>query len=378
MSFIPIASVELSEEEIAAAVTVLRSGHLIQGERVVQFERAFAEKVGARYAIAVSSGTAALHTAYLCVLEPGDEVIVPTFTHISTASMVTFAMGKPVFCDVDPRTFTLDVADAQRRLTDKTVAIAPVHLYGNACDIEGIIGLATAYKLKIIWDAAQAHRTTYRGRDVGSYDDIACYSFYPTKNMTTGEGGMITTNSFELAEKCRLLRSHWESEKYLHSGLGFNYRMTDIAAAIGIEQLKRLDDLIERRRYNAAYLTEGLKNVIGIEPPLVSEEVEHSYHHYTVVLDLPKLGISRDEFGTALRTQGIGTSIHYPRPVHQQPAFATNAPISSLPVSEELAQSVLSLPVYPCLSAVELDRIILGIKNAVGTEHSHKTPFYAG
>jgi len=365
LSFIPIAKVALSDEEISAAIEVLRSGNLRQGTKTEGFERAFAEKVGAKYAIAVSSGTAALHIAYLALLEPEDEVLVPSFSHISTASMVHFAGGKPIFCDIDPRTFTLDVTDAQKRVTERAKAIAPVHLFGNACEIDHIIDFAKDHSLKIIWDAAQAHGTKYKGQDVGSFDDLVCYSFYPTKNMVTGEGGMITTNDPELAEKCRLLRSHWQTEKYYHPGLGFNYRMTDVEAAIGLEQLKKLDRFVQRRRENAAYLTEQLSKIEGIITPFVPEGVEHSYHQYTILLDLDKVNCSRDEFVASLREEGIGTGIHYPRPLHKQPAFEAMLGNSSLPVSEGISERILSLPVHPHLGRDDLDKITSGVHKAL-------------
>jgi len=363
--FVPIAKVSLADEEINAAIEVLKSGKLRQGRKTEEFERAFAEKVGAQYAIAVSSGTAALHIAYLSVLKPGDEVLVPSFSHISTASMVHFAGCRPIFCDIDLRTFTLALEDARGRITSNTSAVAPVHLFGNACTIDEIIDLARQRDLRIIWDAAQAHGTKYEGRDVGSFDDLVCYSFYPTKNITTGEGGMITTNEPELAERCQLLRSHWQTEKYYHPRLGFNYRMTDVEGAIGLEQLKKLDQFVQRRRENAAYLTEGLSKVEEIIPPFVPEGVEHSYHQYTILLDLDKLNCTRDEFVKTLKEEGIGTGVHYPRPLHKQPAFAEMLGNNSLPVSEGISKRILSLPVHPQLRQRELNSILEGISKVV-------------
>lgn len=358
---IPIANVELGEEEIESATDVLRSGYLVQGEQVERFEREFAEAPGANHAVAVSSGTAALHVAYLALLEPGQEVLVPSFTHVSTASTVEFAGGTPVFCDVDEETFTVDVRDAEERVTGDTAAVAPVHLFGNACDVEEVLGLAERYGLSVVWDSAQAHGTRYGGRDIGSYRDVACYSFYPTKNMTTTEGGMITTDNPEVAERCRLLRSHWQTEKYLHPNLGLNYRMTDVEAAIGRVQLKALDGFVERRRENAAYLTEGLSGVDGVTPQRPTEGADHSYNQYTVALDTD--GVSREAFRASLRESGIGTAVHYPRPVHRQPAFS--GPHEALPTSEALAERVVSLPVYPQLTDAELDRVLEAVERAL-------------
>lgn len=362
---IPIAKVVLSDEEIKAAVEVLRSGMLRQGKKVEEFEKTFADRVGAKFAIAVSSGTAALHIAYLATLEKGGEVLVPSFTHISTASMVCFAGCRPVFCDIDPKTFTIDVEDAKERITSKTIAIAPVHLFGNACEIDEIIEVAEDYKLKIVWDAAQALGTEYKGKDVGSFDDVVCYSFYPTKNITTGEGGMIVTNNKEIARKCRLLREHGQERKYYHIMLGFNYRMTDVEAAIGIEQLKKLDQFIDKRINNAEFLTRHLSKIDGIVTPYVKPYVKHTYNQYSILVEEEKLGMSRDNLAEALRKEGIGTAIHYPRPLHLQPVFKNmfGTKEGDLPVSEEISKKILALPVHPHLSKNELERILYTIQN---------------
>jgi len=362
---IPIASVELTSQEIDAAVDVLRSGKLRQGKKTEAFEQAFAESVGAREAIAVSSGTAALHVAYLAMIEPGDEVLVPAFSHISTGSMVHYAGGRPVFCDIDSRTFTLSVDDAAKRITPRTKVVAPVHLFGNACAVDALQALAREHGLTILWDAAQAHGTRYRGADVGCLSEAACYSFYPTKNMTTGEGGMITTNDPKLATACRLLRSHGQTAKYYHPSLGLNYRMTDIAAAIGLVQLDLLAERVERRRKNAHELTERLAGVPGITTPLVQEGAEHSFHQYTILLDPTTIGADRDEFAKALNGDGIGTGVHYPRPLHQQPAFERCADPVRLPIAESLTERVLSLPIHPDVGVPEIERIAEAVVRAV-------------
>ncbi len=363
--FIPVAKVDLGNEEIQAALEVLKSGNLRQGKKTEEFESAFAQKVGAKYALAVSSGTAALHIAYLSMISPGDEVLVPSFTHISTASMACFAHGMPIFCDVDHKTFTIDLKEIEKRITPKTKAIAPVHLFGNACYISEIVDIARDNDLKIIWDAAQAHGTKYKDKDVGSYDDLVCYSFYPTKNIITGEGGMITTNNIELYNSLKLLRSHGQARKYFHTSLGLNYRMTDVEAAIGVEQLRKWDDFIEKRRGNAHYLTKGLSRMEGITTPFSEEYVKHSYHQYTILLDTKRLPGTRDEFVAGLKEEGIGTGVHYPRPLHRQPVYEDSSRDLSLPVSEEISETVLSLPMYPSLEKTELDLIIQGITRAL-------------
>jgi len=237
-----------------------------------------------------------------------------------------------------------------------------VHVFGNACDIDEITDFAREHDLLIIWDTAQAHGTKYKGKDVGNFDDLVCYSFYPTKNMVTGEGGMITANNGELAEKCRLLRSHWQTSKYYHPGLGFNYRMTEVEAAIGVEQLKRLDQLVRKRRYNAAFLTEGLAEVDAFVTPFVKDGIEHSYHQYTILLDLKRLNCTRDEFAKALEKEGIGIGVHYPRPLHKQPAFEKMLGNICLPISESICDRILSLPIYPQLKEEELSKIVEAVK----------------
>lgn len=359
---IPMAEVRFSDEELEAALEVLRSGKLAQGEMVRAFEEAFAHYVGVRYAVAASSGTAALHLAYLAVLEPGGEVLVPTFTHISTASMIHFAGCRPVFCDIDPRTFTMDVEDARRRVTPRTRAVVPVHLFGNACKVEEILAFAQEHGLRVVWDACQAHGTRYQGRDVGSLDDLACYSFYPTKNLFVGEGGMVTTNDPALYEKLKLLRSHGQTRKYYHTLLGFNYRMTEVEAALGLSQLGRLEHLTERRRANAAFLDRGLGGLPGVQAPWVSDGVRHVYHQYSILLDER---VERDTLVASLHRQGVETGVHYPLPLHLQPALASYAGGVRLPVSEEVARRILSLPVHPGLSQEDLEQVVGAVRAAI-------------
>ncbi len=355
MNTVPIASVRLCEDEVEAVSSSLRSGHLVAGPAVARFEEEFARFTGARFALAVSSGTAALHIAYLATLRPGDEVLVPGFTHISTASMVHFAGGRPVLCDVDRRTFTISVEDAARKAGPRTAAIAPVHLFGNCCDVDGVMQLARAHHLKVIWDAAQAHGTRWRGTDIGTLPDCVTYSFYPTKNMTTGEGGMIVTGDEELHQRCRLLRGHGQTAKYYHESLGLNYRMTEAGGALGAEQLKKLGRFIEARRRNANYLSERLADLEGITVPWAPEAVEHSFHQYSVLLDLERFRCSRDEFVAALRAEGVEAAVHYPRALNQQPALARcKVP---LPNCEWLTERIMSLPVHPALSSQELSRV---------------------
>ena len=345
---------------------VMRSGRLRQGEICTEFEIRFADSVGARHAVTVSSGTAALHLAWMALLRSGDEVLVPAFTFFATASTVVLAGGRPVFCDVSPTTFTIDIDDARRRVTNRTVAIAPVHLYGQSCDVDSVKALADEAKLHVVWDAAQAHATKFENSDVGSLDDMCCYSFYPTKNMTTGEGGMITTNDDALAERLRLLRSHGQTRKYYHTMMGMNYRLTDVQAAIGLVQLERLPGLVEQRRQHARQLSHTLDAVEGVRPPVEQPGTIHSYHQYTVVVDGSGDGVKRDALSSALRASGIETAIHYPTPLHRQPVFERETSGISLPVSERLSSSVLSLPVHPALSSRDVEHVGDAVRAAMG------------
>ena len=355
--FIPVAKVELFDEEINAAVEVLRSGQLIQGEKTKEFEDRFAKSVGAKYAIAVSSGTAALHVAYLAALRPEEEVLVPCFTHISTASMAHFAGCKPIFCDIDPRTFTLDIGDAERRLTERTKAIAPVHLFGNACDIEGTVNLANKHGLRIIWDAAQAHCTRYKGQDVGSFDDLVCYSFYPTKNMITGEGGMITTNDVNLANLARNLRDHAFSKErhFWHRFVGFNYRMTNMQAAVGLAQTEQMNQFVESRRRNAALYTQLLQEIPGIVTPPEAEWAKNVFWMYSILLE-DEFGITRDQLRAYLAEHGIETRTFF-IPMHLQPIYYETFKEQRYPVSEMLCQRGFYLPSASSLTVQQIEYI---------------------
>jgi len=358
---IKMAEIKLTKAEIEAAVRVLRSGALRQGKECEAFEKEFAEKVEAKYAITCSSGSAALHLAYMSFLKPGDEVLVPAFTFIAAASMVIMAGGKPVFCDIDPETFLIDLKDAETKITEKTKAIVPVHLFGNPCNIETMQAFAKRYSLIVVWDAAQAHGASYKGRDVGSFGDLVCYSFYPTKNMFVGEGGMVCTNNEEFAYKIRFMRTHGQTGKYYHTMLGLNYRMTDVEAAIGREQLKRLDEMLSIRRRNAEILNKRLAEIPGIMPQKVTPNGSHAWHQYCVIVNKEIFGCSRDELAEKLKQKGIATSIHYLRGLHQQPIFEQMYGEQVLPNTEYVAQNILALPVHHGLSQFDVERIVEAI-----------------
>jgi perosamine synthetase len=359
----PIAHIALDDEAIAEVTRVLRSGQLIQGQKVAAFEEAFAASVGARYAVAVSSGTAALHVVYLALVPPDREVLVPSFTHISTASMVCMTGAVPVFCDIDAETLTVTAGELARRITPRTAAFAPVHLFGNSCEVDEIRELAARHGLPVIWDAAQALGTRYQGRGLGSFDTVVCYSFYPTKGLTTGEGGAIVTNDVTIRDRCRLLRSHGQERKYHHTSLGLNYRMTEMAAVLGLHHLSLLGRLTERRRRNALYFNERFKDTKAFRLPTIAPWAEHSFHQYCLLLNLDQLRGDRQAFIDGLQRRGVETAVHYPTPVHRQPAFGGTA--GSLPVSEATAECILSIPVHPWLTEESLPLIADAVLDTV-------------
>jgi perosamine synthetase len=363
---IGIAEIKLTEAEIQAAVQVLRSGALRQGKESDAFEKEFAAKTGAKYAVTSANGSAALHLAYLAFLKPGEEVLVPSFTFIATASMVTLTGGKPVFCEVDQKTFLLDLEDAEAKVTSRTRAIAPVHLFGNACDVEAVQSFAAKHNLVIVWDAAQAHGARYEGQDVGSIGDFVCYSFYPSKNMFVGEGGMTCTDNQDYDRKLRLMRTHGQSGKYLHTMLGLNYRMTDVESAIGREQLKRLDEMLTIRRRNAAILNEGFAEIAGIRPQKITPHSEHAWHQYCVLVDPREFGCDRDTLAQRLKEKGVATGVHYPRGLHQQPIFEELYDKFKLPHTEYVAQHILALPVHHGLSPEEVMWVVESVRDGQG------------
>jgi perosamine synthetase len=362
-----MAQVWLDGRELRAVERVLKSGQLRQGLVTEDFERRFARAVGARHAVAVNSGTAALFLAYRALLQPGDEVIVPDFTFAATATMAVAAGVQPVFADVDPQTFNLDPGDVERKITRRTRALVPVHLFGNPADIPRLTAIARRHKLKIVWDAAQAHGARFRGRDVGAFPQVVCYSFYPSKNMTTGEGGMLTTPDAALAREFRLLRSHGEDGRYFHVRIGFNFRMTDVAAALGRIQLAKLPSAIYRRRKNAAILRRGLRGIPGLTFPAVGEKTLPAFNLFTIAIDPERMKMPRDEFQKALARRGVTTSVHYPLPLHRQPVFAGMGSDADFPVSSKLAATVLSLPVHPRLTNKDLEQIVQAVRAVAGS-----------
>jgi perosamine synthetase len=357
---IPISRPTIGSPEIEAAVSVLQSGLLASGERVRTFEQKFSAYCGVPHGVAVNSGTAALHAALLAGgIGPGDEVIVPTFSFFATASCVNMAGARPVFVDVDPLTFNLDPSLVEGSITPRTKAIIGVHLFGHPFDLKVLRELCAAHQLLLIEDAAQAHGATYQNKRVGSWGEMACFSFYATKNMTTGEGGMVTTNSFSYAEALRMIINHGQQEKYCHTRLGYNYRMTDLAAALGLAQLKNLDRWNAIRRANAAYFCKHL-SCPGIVLPTERPAVTHVYHQY-ILRVTEECALSRAALIEHLTKRGIGTAIHYPLPIHRQPYYRDTGYLAPYPVADRLTEEVVSIPVHPQVSEGDREYICAAI-----------------
>ncbi len=358
MKFIPIARPIIEDEEIEAVIRVLKSGILAHGPEVEAFEREFAEYIGVEYAVAVANGTAALDLVLKAFdIGPGDEVITTPFTFIATANAILYQGAKPVFADIDPKTYNLDPNDVLEKITPRTRAIIVVHLFGQPADMKAFTEIAEDHKLILIEDAAQAHGAEFMGKKVGGFGHAAIFSFYATKNMTTGEGGMIVTNDRRIAERVKLLRNHGQTEKYLHIELGWNLRMTSIQAALGRVQLRKLDRLNEIRRRNAHMLTQKLSKIKGITPPYEDPRVKHVYHQYVIRVedDFP---ITRDELRKMLAEKGIGTDVHYPRPIFQQPLYQRlGYPQNICPNAIEASKRVLSLPVHPYVTPEDIEYI---------------------
>lgn len=352
---IPAASPIIGKEERKAVDRVLRSGGLAQGPEVAAFEKEFAAHVAGRECVALNSGTSALHMAFIAAgIKPGDEVIVPSFSFAATANAVALAGGVPVFVDIEPIHFNLDPSKIEAAITSKTKAIMPVHLYGHPANMVSINEIAQKHKLLVFEDAAQAHGAKIHGTPVGAWGIAASFSFYPTKNMTSGEGGMVSTPSTDVARMVRVLRNQGMEIRYQNEVVGFNTRMTDIHAAIGREQLKKLPKWTTQRQQNAEFLSSHLEGVIV---PEVANGMEHVFHQYTIRI----VGTDRDAFATELTKRGVGNGVYYPTPIHKLPSFGLKL---DLPVTQEIASQVLSLPVHPALKKRDLESIVKAV-NAV-------------
>lgn len=358
---IPINLPILGQEEIDAVTSVLKNGPLTNalgmGPKVTAFEKEFGRFAQASYAIAVSTGTSALHLAIASTgIKPGDEVILPSFTFVATAEAVIMAGGIPVFADIDPNTFNINPEKIEEKITDKTKIILPVDLFGFPADLQSIRKIALSKDVFIIEDAAQAHGAKYFGKSVGVLSDATCWSFYASKNMTTGEGGIITTNNSELADIMKMLRTHGEKMKYSSISLGYNYRMSEIQAAIGLVQLNKLPKFLSKRKKNANKLTELLSKNNRLDLPNESENMISSWNLYTIKIKNSNEK-ERDNIVDLLRKKGIGATVYYVNPIHLMPYYRTNFGIYHLPETENIAKSVFSLPIHPKVTESQIEYI---------------------
>lgn len=348
---IPIAKPFIADEEAEAVSRVIQSGMLAKGPQVEEFEREFSMYCGTKLGIAMNSGTAALHAALLALgIGPGDEVIVPAFTFFATASSVCMCGATPVFADVDPDTFNISIDAVVESMTRRTRAVIGVHLFGQPFEVRPLLDVCEEQGIPLIEDAAQAHGAEYRGQRTGSLGIAGCFSFYPTKNMTTGEGGMVTTDDPGLAARMRQIIDHGQEKKYVHTRIGYNYRMTDMSAALGLVQLKKLDGMNKRRREIASYYTDHITSS-GVCTPVVAPGMTHVYHQFVVKVT-EECSLTRDQLAAYLQKNGIGTAVHYPLPVHHQPVFS-GLKTAVCPVAEELSGTVISLPVHPLVTDAE-------------------------
>lgn len=349
---IPAASPIIGDEERAAVDRVMRSGMIAQGPEVAAFEGEFAELAGGATCVAVNSGTSALHMGLIAAgVKPGDEVIVPSFTFAATGNAVALAGGTPVFVDIEEDYFCLDPDAVEAAITDKTVGIMPVHLYGHPANMARLQEIADKHDLAIYEDAAQAHGAEFDGQRVGSFGKFAAFSLYPTKNMTSGEGGMVATGDEDLARTVRLLRNQGMEKRYENELVGFNTRMTDIHAAIGRVQLGKLDGWTQTRRDNAKFLDDNLSGVIV---PPVADNATHVYHQYTIRVDAAE----RDAFVAGLAERGVGSGVYYPIPTHALPSFGLDL---DLPTTARVAKEVISLPVHPALRDGDLEKVVAAV-----------------
>ncbi|MCL3817577.1 DegT/DnrJ/EryC1/StrS family aminotransferase [Aeromicrobium wangtongii] len=355
-SFIPAAKPLIGDDERVAVERVLTGGRIAQGPEVAAFETEFAQELtDGRTCVATSSGTAGAHLGLLaCGIGPGMEVIVPSFTFAATANAVALTGATPVFADIDPQTYCLDPASVEERITGRTAAVMPVHLYGHPADMMGLAAVADRHGLRVFEDAAQAHGAAIDGRLVGTFGDFAMFSLYPTKNMTAGEGGMDACATEDIARQLRLLRNQGMERRYENEVVGFNARMTDIHAAIGRVQLTKLSDWTKQRQETAAHFDAELENVTV---PHVADGVSHVYHQYTITV-----ADDRDGLAAALADEHqIGTGVYYPIPSHRLPPFDQDL---DLPSTEAAARTVISLPVHPAVGIEERERIVTAV-NAV-------------
>ncbi len=362
---IPITVVEFGTDEEALVLEVIRSGNVAQGPKVKQLEDSFAAMVGVTHAIAVNNGTTSLVASLEVLdLEPGDEVITSPFTFVATLNAILEAGATAVFADIAADDFAINAQTVEAVLTPRSKVVMPVHLYGQMAPMAGIAALATDHRLAIVEDAAQSHGATDAGRSAGTFG-LGSFSFYATKNLTTGEGGMITTNDDVLADRLRVLRNQGMRARYQYEVAGHNYRLTDLQAALGIPQLARYDEIVAARQANADYLTAGLEPIVGVVAPRQLAGRRHVWHQYTVRIT-DDAAVSRDEFVAKMGELGVGCGIYYPKLVFDYDCYRNrdDVKIGSYPVAESVVAQVVSLPVHPKLSRADLDTIIASVATA--------------
>ncbi len=358
MMQIPFSKPHITDDDIKTVSQCLKEERLSQGKYVELFERRFAKYVGVKHAIAVSNGTTALHTAMVALdIREGDEVIVPSFSFISTANCVLYQRAKPVFVDIESTTFNIDPKEISEKITKRTKAIIPVHYGGQPCDMDEINEISTTKNIVVVEDAAEAHGSLYKRKMAGSLGDVACFSFYPNKSITTGEGGIVTTNDNEIARKARMIRSHGQDSRYHHIMLGYNYRMTDIQACLGASQLRRLDSIVETKRKLAKHYDDEItKHCKNVRVPFVKDDRTHTYMFYSVCFPSRE---HRNRVQRVLERNGIETRIAFP-PIHLQPFYRELFGFNEgyLPVTEDTANRILSLPIYATMTREEQDYVV--------------------
>ena len=361
---IPYANPYIDEKDVEAVATAVREKRLSQGEYVARFEKKFSEYLGCDHAVATMNGTAALHLAVSALdIKEGDEIIVPSFTHITTANCALYVRAKPVFVDIEDRTLNIDPEKIEEAVGDKTKAIIVVHYGGQTADMDPILKVARKYGLHVVEDSTEAHGSTYKNRMAGTLGDVSCFSFYPNKNITTGEGGMLVTNDSGVAERARILRKYGQDSRFHHVVLGYNYKMMDLQGALGLVQLNRLDWILEKKKKAAEYYNKLLSDISDIEIPYVMPDVTHTYMFYTV--KFPEEGV-RDRVKQHLEDVGVETAIAFP-PVHLQPLYRNLFGYKEgyLPVTEDCSKKVLCLPMFSEIRREDQEFIVNSVLEAI-------------
>ncbi|MFN8456746.1 MAG: UDP-4-amino-4,6-dideoxy-N-acetyl-beta-L-altrosamine transaminase [Anaerolineae bacterium] len=377
-TLIPYGRQQIDQADIEAVVEVLRSDWLTTGPGVAEFEHAFADFVGTQEAVAVSNGTAALHAAmYALEIEPGDEVIVSPMTFAATANCVLFQGGKPVFADVKPDTLLIDPTTIEAKITPRTKAIIAVDYAGQPCEYDNLQTIVARHNLALVDDACHALGGSYQGRPAGSLADLNTFSLHPVKPITTGEGGVVTTQDSQLAQRMRTFRNHGITSDhrqreaqgswfYEMVDLGYNYRLTDIQCALGLSQLRKLPNWVIRRQEIARQYTIALADLPEIQPLYVRSDVSHAYHLYVIRLDLARLRVTRAEVFSALRAEGIGVNVHY-LPVHLHPFYRQHLDTGAgdCPVAEAAYEQIISLPIFPQMTSKDVEDVIMALHKVV-------------